>query len=309
MPRDSTEKNDQKNERLPLGEEETLQSLCQQIRERRISKKLSLESVSGHLHIAPKILKAIEDGKPENGPSPVFFRGLVRTYCQFLGLDKTEIVEKIDTFLKVEDPEEQLNIKNLQPVASIKKPQPIRSVITILVIILSGYLLYSFDFMQKSIYITEDNATNQKNVVEEDANIKAKQTPVTKIQDTTNAGNYFPEKKELKKELTKVTNLGKRQTKIAKNTEQKSVQTLLEPLTLEVEAIEGTWVSISVDGKEIKDYRLEKDEIQQWEAKHNYLLTLGNSQVVRVLLNGREIETNRTNHLLRDWLVDASLTP
>ena len=33
-------------------EEETLQSLGQKIREVRVSKNLSLESVSGHLHIA-----------------------------------------------------------------------------------------------------------------------------------------------------------------------------------------------------------------------------------------------------------------
>jgi formiminotetrahydrofolate cyclodeaminase len=119
----------------------------------------------------------------------------------------------------------------------------------------------------------------------------------------------FTEKMELKKELTVVTNLDEIKTETAKSTEKQLVTNLLEPLTLEVEAIEGTWVSISVDGKEIKDYRLKADEIQQWEAKENYLLTLGNSKVVRVLLNGREIETNRTNHLLRDWLVNANLMP
>ena len=61
--------------------------------------------------------------------------------------------------------------------------------------------------------------------------------------------------------------------------------------------------------KLIEDYRIEADEIQQWEAKENYLLTLGNTQVVRVLLNGREIETNRINQLLTDWVVDANLLP
>ena len=83
----------------------------------------------------------------------------------------------------------------------------------------------------------------------------------------------------------------------------------VEPLTLEVEASEGTWVSISVDGKETEEFRIEADEIQQWEATDSYLLTLGNTQVVRVLLNGREIETNRTHQLLIDWIVDSSLLP
>ena len=53
-------------------EEESLQLLGQKIREARITKNLSLESVSGHIHISVKILEAIEEGEPEKGPTPVF---------------------------------------------------------------------------------------------------------------------------------------------------------------------------------------------------------------------------------------------
>ena len=86
-------------------------------------------------------------------------------------------------------------------------------------------------------------------------------------------------------------------------------QGILEPLTLEVEASEGTWISISVDGNEAKDIRLRTDEIHQWEAKKEYLLTLGNTHAVRILLNGREIETNRTHQLLTNWLIDKRFLP
>ena len=88
-----------------------------------------------------------------------------------------------------------------------------------------------------------------------------------------------------------------------------AVQNTVEPLVLEVEASEDTWISIAVDKKETKDVRLEADIIQQWEAKKQYLLTLGNTHAVRVLLNGREIETNRAHQLLTDWVIDASLLP
>lgn len=43
----------------------------------------------------------------------------------------------------------------------------------------------------------------------------------------------------------------------------------MEPLVLEVEASEDTWISIAVDKKETKDVRLEADKIQQWEAKNS----------------------------------------
>ena len=98
-------------------------------------------------------------------------------------------------------------------------------------------------------------------------------------------------------------------TNISELSQPKVVQDFLEPLTLEVEASEGTWISISVDGNEAKDIRLSADEIQQWEAKREYHLTLGNTHAVRILLNGKEIETNRTHQLLTDWVINKSFLP
>jgi len=320
MPRKTIEKNARQNEHPVPQEEETipkeeesLKSLGQKIREVRISKTLSLESVSGHLHIGVKILEAIEEGKPENGPTTVFFRGLVRTYCKFLGLDKTEIVEKIDNILKVKDPDEELNIKILKPVFAINDSHPIRNAFTILIILLGGYLIYSLYFVQNPFFLAEDNATNpEQSVAEVEAVTEHEQTVVAKILETAVADDSSPEKmemQEVQEESTEITTVDEKQTETSKSLEQEIVQTPVEPLTLEVEALERTWVSISVDGKETEDYRLEADEIQQWEAKENYLLTLGNTQAVRVLLNGREIETNRTNQLLTDWVVGANFLP
>ena len=83
----------QEEESIPQ-EEESLKQLGHKIQQARIAKNLSIESVSGHLHIAVKILEAIEEGNPKKGPKPVFLRGLVRTYCNYLDIEKTEIVEK-----------------------------------------------------------------------------------------------------------------------------------------------------------------------------------------------------------------------
>ena len=307
MTRNNIEKNALQNEPQFTQEDESLQLLCQKIREARIANKLSLESVSGHLHISVRILEAIEEGKPGNGPSPVFFRGLVRNYCQFLDLDKTEIVEKIDNLLKVEDPDNELNTKSLRPVFESKESHPTRNAFTILVVLLGGYLFYSIYFVQEPFFFGEDNATNpEQTIVEVEAVTEQEQTVVAKIQETVLVVDSPPEEPENSAEVSTVE---QKPTETTENIESKIVQTPAEPLTLEVEASEGTWVSISVDGKEIEDYRIEADEIQQWEAKDNYLLIIGNTQVVRVLLNGREIETNRTNQLLTDWVVDANLLP
>jgi cytoskeletal protein RodZ len=307
MPKNEIEINALQNEPQIPKEEDSFQLLCQKIREARIAKKLSLESVSGQIHISVRILEAIEEGKPGNGLSPVFFRGMVRTYCQFLDLDKTEIAEKIDNILKVEDLDYEINTKNLRPVLASKDSHATRNVFTILVILLGGYLFYSLYLVQEPFSFVEDNATNpEQSVVELETVTEPYQTVVAKIQETVLIADSPPEEHE---DSTEITAVSQKQSETTENIEKKIVQSPVEPLTLEVEASEGTWVSISVDGKEIEDYRIEADEIQQWEAKDNYLLILGNTQVVRVLLNGREIETNRTNQLLPDWVVDANLLP
>ena len=307
MPRDSTEKNDQKNERLPLGEEETLQSLGGKIREVRVSKNLSLESVSGHLHIAIKILRALEEGNPEKVSTPVFIRGLARAYCNFLGMEETGISEKIDRLLKPESPNEHLNLKTLRPVQVTKESHPVRNTLTVLILVIGGYLFYSLYFSQISFLPIINNETQtEAPVVETEPEIEPLQKITSAIKEpviTAETPSVIP---EVSNEVALTV---EKQAEIHGKIKPKVVQNPVETLVLEVETSEETWISIAVDGKETKDVLIRAEDIHQWEAKRQYLLTLGNTQVLRVLLNGREIETNRTNQLLTDWVIDASLVP
>ena len=340
-------------------EEESLQQLGQKIREARIANNLSIESVSGHLHIAVKILEAIEEGTPEKGPTPVFMRGLVRTYCQYLGIEKTDIVDKIEQLLKSAAQGEQ-QLKTLKPVIEIRESHQIRNIVAVLVLVAGGYLLYSIYFSQIPFFLALDNNTQSNSamftveeklakseniIVKDEGIVKSPQSIKLSKQELAASGetssmeesnlvntettgeNNTPadtvtEKKEtdevfaatnrtLKKldiEL-EISQTGSNQTNLPEFSQSEVEQDVLEPLTLEVEASEGTWISISVDGNEAKDIRLSTDEIHQWEAKKEYLLTLGNTHTLRILLNGREIETNRTHQLLTDWVIDKSFLP
>jgi len=140
-------------------EEESLQLLGQQIREARITINLSLESVSGHLHIPLKTLQSIEDGCKGNVLPPVFLRGLVRSYCLFLGLENTGIIDKTDRLLKSDDENEQLNLKSLRPVYENRESKPIGIILTVLVLIVGGFFVYSFYFLQTPFSFNGDNET------------------------------------------------------------------------------------------------------------------------------------------------------
>ena len=291
------------DEKNTLQEEKSLEYFGKRIRETRISNNLSLESVSGHLHISVKILEAIEEGKPENGPTPVFFRGLVRTYCQFLELDKTEIIDKIDELLRKENLDEDVNIKTLKPVFSVSDSNRIRNILTVFTILFGASLIYYIYSDQINFENITDNVTKGKNqLVEIESEIETKKNTTKKIKQSilTNETSIETNKilAEVKKKKVRKNNL---QTEILQKSD--------EPLTLEIEASEGTWISIAVDNNEIQDVLISTDEIEQWEAKNNFSLTIGNTAAVRVLLNGREIETDRTNDLISNWIVDTSFLP
>ena len=294
-----------KEEIIP-EEEESLQLLGQQIREARITKNLSLESVSGHLHIPVKTLQSIEDGCEGNLLPPVFLRGLVRSYCLFLGLENTGIIDKTDRLLKSDDENKQLNLKSLRPVYENKESKPIGIILTVLALIVGGFFVYSFYFLQTPFSFNGDNETiTEPLVVEVEPIIKPVQKSTPAIQEFVSPAEPSPEIPEVSTEIT----LLEKKTENTQIIQPVAVQNTVEPLVLEVEASEDTWISIAVDKKETKDVLLEADKIQQWEAKKQYLLTLGNTHAVRVLLNGREIETNRAHQLLTDWVIDASLLP
>ena len=287
-------------------EEESLQLLGQQIREARITKNLSLESVSGHLHIPVKTLQSIEDGCEGNLLPPVFLRGLVRSYCLFLGLENTGIIDKTDRLLKSDDGNKQLNLKSLRPVYENRESKPIGIILTVLVLIVGGFFVYSFYFLQTPFSFNGDNETiTEPLVVEVEPIIKPVQKSTPAIQEFVSPAEPSPEIPEVSTEIT----LLEKKPENTQIIQPVAVQNTVEPLVLEVEASEDTWISIAVDKKETKDVRLETDKIQHWEAKKQYLLTLGNTHAVRVLLNGREIETNRAHQLLTDWVIDASLLP
>ena len=351
-----------KVEELAPPEEESFKQLGQKIREERIAKNLSLESVSGHLHIAVKILEAIEDGDPEKGPKPVFLRGLVRTYCQYLGIEKTDIVNKIDQLLK-SDAQGKQQLKTLRPVIEIKESHPVRNILIFLVLVTGGYLLYSIYSYQITAFLAQDNNTKSEstNYVARDKVVEREKITVRdgEISKSSQSENQSKQEKTVSEKIAtsamedsnqekndidgisktssdsifekkgindvligadktsetlntdfEINHSKPNQTNLSDLSQPEVNQELLDPpLTLEVEASEGTWISISVDGNEAKDIRLNEDEIHQLEAKKEYQLTLGNTNAVRILLNGREIETNRTHQLLIDWLIDKSFLP
>ncbi len=64
-------------------------------------------------------------------------------------------------------------------------------------------------------------------------------------------------------------------------------------------------MSIALDDDEYLDVQFDAGESHIWEAKESFKLTLGNTAVMYMMLDGREIEFDRSKNLLEDWVIHS----
>lgn len=74
-----------------LYQGERLRELGDSLRQARHSQCLSLEEVANKTRIPVRTLQAIEDGRMEQLPEPVYIRGFIRHFGDFLGLNGAEL--------------------------------------------------------------------------------------------------------------------------------------------------------------------------------------------------------------------------
>ena len=73
------------------------------LEEARISKRLTFEEIERDTRISRRYLEALERGHYEVLPAPVYARGFMRSYADYLGLDPAEAVMSMPAHLPVPD--------------------------------------------------------------------------------------------------------------------------------------------------------------------------------------------------------------
>lgn len=76
---------------------ERLAELGAQLRDRRQAQEIPLERVAGATCIQPRLLRAIEQGKIEELPEPVYIHGFLRQYADAIGLNGVQFASEFPT--------------------------------------------------------------------------------------------------------------------------------------------------------------------------------------------------------------------
>ncbi len=125
----------------PVGSQSQLGETLRQARE---AKGLAIGEVAERLKLTARQVEALEAGRYEELPEPVFVRGFVRTYARFLNLVEADVLAQLDAALPVARPMASPNSERPERVSkpyhqqAVKKPFPKTLLFALLAVALGG---------------------------------------------------------------------------------------------------------------------------------------------------------------------------
>jgi cytoskeleton protein RodZ len=284
----------------------------------RETKGLTVDEVASKTRIRTDFVKALEEGNFAKLPDQVFARGFVRSYARSLGLDEEDAIHRFiqsaGAFYEKQDERERLKVRQAE---EERKRKANRKAVAIAIGIAILTLVVLLSREQSSLLVRrtsqiEPPSTAGKRVpvpeaakadvpVRPEANgpasgskMKPSEPPPAPAPLTARSEPNPPRPAAsapapapvqpqvaapVPPPLTTEGPLGAIPLEASANTD--------EPLVLDLEATELSWVVIQVDGGSPQEALLRPGEKAKWKGQDQFMLTLGNAGGVKAELNGK----------------------
>ena len=243
--------------------EYTMDGLGEYLKKEREKKGITLEEAAKVTRIRKVYLLAIEDGDI-GMQSPVFIKGFLKSYAEFLGLDSADVIEKYNYILNGK--KDQVGVEKgfeLEPVSTTRRRHLIPAVL-VLALVTAIYLL----------------TTSEK-----------PDTTPAEVQESSNVD--LPEQKPVLSNTTAVTPTTPATPSLPKPDVQ-TVQTPEKPEkqhSLIAKARELTWIQVTVDDNDPAEVLLREGESTRWFADNKITVVVGNAGGVDLTYNGKLLES------------------
>jgi cytoskeletal protein RodZ len=250
------------------------------LKEARERKGITLEEVSQALKISKPYINALEKGDFDVLPEPVFSRGYIRSYCQFLEVDPKEIFDIYNDYISTREPVKFEPLKSTP--GREKKMIRLKGlpawILTGLALLLLIILVLSYQIKKEKSKLAlrakleTEFAHNASDMVEETAK-----------------GGESPEISQSRGDSERAQASLTKGKKVEDNGNETRGEENIQGLNLNLEARELTWLYIVPDSKSPIDVTLYPGDRLRIKAKKTIKFKLGNAGGVSAVLNGREI--------------------
>ncbi len=241
-----------------------MESVGVRLKNIRLSKGLSLEDVRKKTKLHLNILKAIEEDSLL-GVSPVYTKGFIKIYCNFLGVDPKDFISDY------KDP-------SLQPHISLgSKSQA------------SGWKFPSFfksGLVKLGVF--KGIKVNRRSLLVVLAAAAALFFVSAAIKAISSGIKNNRRKAQMERQLGQQT-VAQQPVSQGAQAQKSANRNALSSIRLSLRAKGDCWVVLKVDGRQVFRTVLKKGQVETWTAKEKMELSLGNAAAVELELDGRSI--------------------
>ena len=259
------------------------------LKQKREGQGLSLDQVASLTRIQSKFLHALEEEIFADLPEQVFARGFVRTYARSLGINEEDALRRFsdassEFYQRGQQEQQQVSLK-IQEERQGKLNRNLVIGITVVILIALG------------LFLPRQQQTPTPSTSQETAN----SPPSSSLPQEKEEGEDTQQDQELaalqdgapveqvgEKLPTAVSSAPKavaRPTEVETNPPNPAASTN-NPLILELEATQLTWVVVKSDDEDPHEALLQPGQRATWKGQSQFTLTLGNAAGVEVRLNG-----------------------
>jgi cytoskeleton protein RodZ len=270
-------------------QEITLGSLLRTSREER---HIDLDAVVKETKVRRHYLEALENEEWEKLPSQVFVKGFVRSYAEFLGLDKEMVLD----YYQKAVPQEKYQPHILQSISTQSTMWRRIITISLLAIALIGVIIYlrgnKIAIIGKAFQYLETQSVTEKRELKTEREDG-------KIPDEEVTAEVFSGEARIESNQVEVIPAGTEEgfvqdsavalEEAAAAREADDEQLPPPRFVLTASVIARTWISIAVDNEPVKEYLFEPGETFRWTAEQGFDIVVGNAGGIEFSLNGSPI--------------------
>jgi cytoskeleton protein RodZ len=266
-------------EAAPTVEEKGEAKLGSFLREQREKTNLSHEQIAQKIRLRRTIIEAIEGEDWERLPPPVFVRGFLRSYASILGLDEKEVLK---LYHQTAPPEGDV----LKPPLAYRRSSRAPLLVVLLILAAAACIFY-IRHVQSSA--REWSIRQSLSKIEPASPVPRGEQKLENMQKAVASslavGNSDSPKAEAPQPPPQETAVPGGVSPPPPAPEEKTPWMVLKGTVNE-----RTWVSISLDGAEPKEFIFEKGAKPEWKAKKGFRVVIGNGAGMDFDLDGKRIE-------------------
>jgi cytoskeleton protein RodZ len=276
---------------LKKEEKETTEDISLGIflKKSREERHIELDEVAKATRIQRHSLEAIENDEWSKLPPQVFIKGFLKSYAEFLGLDKETVIHH---YLRTSS-FEKTTPKALKKIRPLSGRQYLIIVVPVLALAFIVALIYlnkrNISITDKAFQYLGTQSLGKKmgGIAEKEDNKEQdeREKEILLLEDEVVVEKV--DKNTLKSKPIDDTIVFEDSTIPMKREEEK--KPLLPRLILTANVKSRTWIAISIDDTSVKEYLFQPGQTPRWTAEKGFNILVGNAAGIEFSLNGKEV--------------------